>query len=186
VRALIFRFLLATAFLLAAPKAKSAPELCQQLQEELRTLIESANYCANKNDCAVESKISVNSLCKIQPLINKKHALGPLQKKREKYLKECPQAVSCVYQSQDEKILGCYKEKCLFRIDEVREIAKSFKIGTSKSDIEKIFKTPDGGLTAVGIVRYYEEPGILIEVHFDNKNRLSAPLKVYPGNFHVD
>lgn len=49
----------------------------------------------------------------------------------------------------------------------VRERAEKVRPGMARSDVERVFRAHDGGLQAVHLTRYYEEPGIKIAIAYD-------------------
>ena len=65
--------------------------------------------------------------------------------------------------------------------------------GMTRSQVEVWFKTKDGGVQGTSITRYYEDPGVMIDVPYDQTggnwskdNRVNGPVKVYADFYHTD
>ena len=79
------------------------------------------------------------------------------------------------------------------RMSEVKLMAGKIMPGMTRSQVEVWFKTKDGGLQGPSITRYYEDPGVMIDVPYDQTggnwskdNRVNGPVKVYADFFHMD
>lgn len=79
------------------------------------------------------------------------------------------------------------------RLAQVRRYAAGIKLGTPRSLVIRLFPKEDGGLTSSSLARYYAGDGVLVDVPYDDhggsfnaQNRVSGPLRVYRGSFHID
>jgi hypothetical protein len=73
--------------------------------------------------------------------------------------------------------------------------APVFQSGTTRADVERTLGHPriDGGIIEIGHTRYYLEPGVLVEVPYDQtggrdraQNRVNGPVTVSIGGLSID
>lgn len=79
------------------------------------------------------------------------------------------------------------------RLAATRRQAARIKIGTSRSQVERLFPSKDGGLMSSDITHYYVGNGVMVDVPYDERggpwkaqNRVRGPLRVYLSSFHSD
>lgn len=72
------------------------------------------------------------------------------------------------------------------RLEQVQQLAAQITAGTTRAQVEAWFKQRDGGLQDASVTRYYEQPGVVIEVPFNHtggnwsrENQVDGPIKVY-------
>ena len=79
------------------------------------------------------------------------------------------------------------------RLAQVRRYTAGIKLGTPRSLVIRLFPTQQGGLMSSDLTSYYAGDGVVVDVPYDERggvwkgeNRVSGPLRVYRGSFHVD
>ncbi len=79
------------------------------------------------------------------------------------------------------------------RFAEVQKLAASIRLGTTRSDVEKVFPNEDGGFSG-GTTRYVMGSEVIAEVPYDSsgggfrspENKVRGPIRVYKGRPSVD
>jgi hypothetical protein len=79
------------------------------------------------------------------------------------------------------------------RVGEIQKRIAEFPFGTQRNQVEDFFKTKDGGLSTVSKTRYFEMPGILVDVPYDDsggqyssKNRVNGVIRIHKGCRSLD
>ncbi len=81
-------------------------------------------------------------------------------------------------------------EQCFTQI---KALAGGIRVGTRRSDVEKVFPLQDGGFSGPSSTRYYAGSEVMVEAPFDQTggarspaNRVTGPLSVYRSRMHLD
>ena len=72
------------------------------------------------------------------------------------------------------------------RLKEVRLLVASLRLGTKRTEIEKVFRQMDGGLNSIHQPRYYLGSEVMVEVPYDTQMRLNGPIKIDRSGMHYD
>jgi hypothetical protein len=79
------------------------------------------------------------------------------------------------------------------RFTQIKALVGGIRVGTRRSDVEKVFPLQDGGISGPSSTRYYAGSEVMVEAPFDQtggafspENRVTGPLSVYRSRMHMD